>query len=379
MPRLVPDRVIFDLIDRTYAAGCDPKQWSNLAAGVQAALPDTSFSLRLSLSKTELAVYSSTAGIPDEYLSSYFAYYQYINPYISMFQRFPVGEVQTLSKFMNTAEIRKQAFYHEWLKPVGDLTYGAGVTLLRDCERLLCISIDIPDRLGHLEPVAADFLRKISPHVTRAFHLNERLQAEAVSRQALEGLMERLEGAAFVISKEGRVLALNREAEDLARKNTVFGIRAGQRLTFSISKNDEAYRAALAAALDPWKGTSTASIAIDCGRLGRRAATMLPLRPSGNANAEDGNNLALLLIYAPERAATPAQLLQSLYSLTKAEAEVALRTASGSGPSEIADSLMLSRVTIRNQLAAAMGKLGVHSQAQVAALVAAHCPHLKVG
>ena len=98
MPRLVPDWVIFDLIDRTYAAGCDPKQWANLAAGVQAALPHTSFSLRLSLSKTELAVYSSAAGIPDEYLSSYFAYYQYINPYISMFQRFPVGEVQTLSK-----------------------------------------------------------------------------------------------------------------------------------------------------------------------------------------------------------------------------------------------------------------------------------------
>ena len=105
---------------------------------------------------------------------------------------------------------------------------------------------------------------------------------------------------------------------------------------------------------------------------------MLPLRPSGNANAADGSSLALLLIYAPERAATPAQLLQSLYSLTKAEAEVALRTASGRGPSEIADSLMLSRVTIRNQLAAAMGKLGVHSQAQVAALVAAHNPHLRV-
>ena len=148
--------------------------------------------------------------------------------------------------------------------------------------------------------------------------------------------MERLEGAAFVISKEGRVLALNREAEDLARKNTVFGIRAGQRLTFNISKNDEAYRAALAAALDPWKGTPTASIAIDCGRLGRRAATVLPLRPSGNQTPKTATTSHYSL-FMPERAATPAQLLQSLYSLTKAEAEVALRTASGSGPSEIAD------------------------------------------
>lgn len=189
---------------------------------------------------------------------------------------------------------------------------------------------------------------------------------------SLGGMLENIEGAAFIVTKEGRVQTLNREAEGALRTGDILRIRPDKRLTFNMSKNDEDFQAAMAVVFDPRCGQLSTSFAIQYGLPEQKIATVLPLRPG------DAMRLALLLIYAVKRVATPASLLQSLHSLTKAEAEVVSRIANGSAPSAIAEELMVSKVTVRNHLASAMQKLGVHSQAQIAALVWSHGPRLKL-
>jgi DNA-binding CsgD family transcriptional regulator len=377
MRSLISGQVTSELIECVYAAGCDPQQWEHFVGGVQAALPGTAFSIQIALNQTVLQVYRSTAGIPDDYIKSYLEYYQYISPYIALFERFTLDKVYKLSGLLPMAEVKSHVFYHEWLKPVGDLTYAAGATLFRDSDRLLCMSIDIPDRMGHVEEGVAGVLRKLAPHMKRAFQLNERLRAMTLTHQALDGMIEQLQGAAFLMTKEGRVLTLNREAEDLVRKAALVRITPTQRLIFTNGAHDQAYRAALASVLNPGNDRAATSFAIDCGQPERKAVTVLPLRPSGDPGLLAATSLALVIIHGAQTLATPAQVLRSLYGLTKAEAEVVLRVANGLSPSEIAVALKVSKVTVRNQLAAAMGKLGVRSQAQVAALVASHSPRLR--
>lgn len=66
----------------------------------------------------------------------------------------------------------------------------------------------------------------------------------------------------------------------------------------------------------------------------------------------------------------PLEILSEAFSLTAAEAKVASKIAAGSSPEEIADALVVSRETVRNQIKAIFGKTGTHRQSELAALVA---------
>jgi DNA-binding NarL/FixJ family response regulator len=72
-------------------------------------------------------------------------------------------------------------------------------------------------------------------------------------------------------------------------------------------------------------------------------------------------------------------MLKILYGLTTAEANVAVHLASGETVSDAAESLGVSRTTLRNELVAAMAKLGVHRQAEMVALVAGLTPRVDLG
>ena len=65
----------------------------------------------------------------------------------------------------------------------------------------------------------------------------------------------------------------------------------------------------------------------------------------------------------------PLRILSEIFSLTAAEARVALMVAEGASPEAIADRLQLSRETVRNQIKAIMGKTGTHRQNELAILI----------
>src|SRR6185503_6245153 len=151
MPSAVPDRVVLELVDRVYAAGCDPSQWPKFVAEMRAALPGSAVATHLALEGTTLAEHAAAAGFPEESLASYYAHYQFQNPYTPLFHRFKIGSIERLSDLMSVAEIKRHPFYHEWLKPAGDFTHGVGMTLHRDTQRLLRMAVEIPDRYSQLE------------------------------------------------------------------------------------------------------------------------------------------------------------------------------------------------------------------------------------
>ena len=66
-----------------------------------------------------------------------------------------------------------------------------------------------------------------------------------------------------------------------------------------------------------------------------------------------------------------AHFLRSLYGLTRAEAEIAVRIADGVGPAGIAGERGVSVATVRAQVKALAAKLGCARQSEIAALVRA--------
>lgn len=373
---LVSDRMVLDLVEHIYAAGCDPDQWKTFVDRVHEAVPGSAFSIHLSIEGTRLS--GSAAGIPPEQIESYFAHYHRLNPYNDLFRKIPVGQVHTVSGLVPEGWLDRHIFYHEWLKPAGDLKCGTGLVIARDSRRLLRLSFDLPYRLAHLEKPAAALVGRLGPHLARAFEVNERLGAASAAETTLEAMIGRVDGAAMLVSAAGKAAMMNTAGEALARAGSLFKISKGEgRLCFSNPDDEGAYARLLETALDAAaRGGPRAFRA--AGDPAGTVVTVLPLRPLASFAGGVAGAMALVVVRTGEKTeAIPKDVMRSLYRLTPAESDVASLIASGRDVTEVAEILEVSKVTVRNQLAAAMGKMGVNRQAELVAAVAALSVRLK--
>jgi DNA-binding CsgD family transcriptional regulator len=319
----------------------------------------------------------ASAGYNPESVKSLLDHYQSLNPYESLFAAVPVGKVVRATELVTREWLHRQIFYHEWLKPAGNLTHGASVVLARDQRRHMRIAIDIPDQFGDLEEPCAQLLVRLGPHLMRAFELNQRLEAAAATQNALEGLLARIDGAAALLGAHAQVLTINRRAEALARAATLVRIMPANRLTFPKPDYETAFQRALSAALGVVMSSGPCAFAVADRTMGNATVHVLPLRAVSGMAATFARPQALLVI-APTRTGitAPADLLRALYRLTNAEAALVLQIAGGLSVTEAADALGVTRTTARNQLATAMAKLDVHRQAELVGLVAGLAPRL---
>src|SRR5262245_11577229 len=121
MDEVLPDSLLLELVERVYAAGCDPAEWPGFVELVHSRVPYAAFSAHFFSAGVPTAAFG--AGILEEHLQSYVAHYRTINPYDDLLQRLQQDRVYTTSEVVDRRWLKRQAFYNEWLKPAGDLTH----------------------------------------------------------------------------------------------------------------------------------------------------------------------------------------------------------------------------------------------------------------
>ncbi len=374
MHDVLSDATVLELVERIYAAGCDPGEWQRVVEDLHARLPNIGISTHLHVAGTGLTGHA--AGIAPEHLDSYFAHYHSLNPYTDMFTRLQVGRVYTTTDLSTRTWVKRHPFFHEWLRPAGDFTHGASVVLARDKRRQMRVCLDIPDRLGGTEQTCALLLGRLRAHLMRAFEVNERLRGAVATEHVLSDMLDRIDGAAIVLGAHARVLALNRRAERMLRVGRLFRVNTRGCLIFRHPDSEVSFCQALAVALGSLLDGVPFAFAAPEGV----SVVVLPLRPAtGGAASPTVPPQALLVArQRGEAAALPRDLLKSLYALTNAEVEVALKIAAGVGVADAAEALGVTRTTARNQLAAAMAKMGVHRQGELVAVLAGLAPRLRL-
>lgn len=374
------DSDLLDLIEHIYAAGCDPADWGAFAAKVQAHVPRSAVHALFDIEGTQMLYNSAGAGIPDEFVTSYVAGYHGINPYNRLFMTLPVGKIYTSAELGPPGWLARDQFFNEWLLPAGNFTHGAGVVVAREHGRQMRFTLDLPTDLAEFEVESARFLQRITPHLRRAFAVNEKLAAAVATDHTLTTFLSRLEDAAAVLDSAGNVMITNPAAEKLIKAGKVVAVPRGKGLIFREPATDAAYRRALAAALDVAQPTASHSVVVDCPVAGRGSVLILPLRPkAGNLALSVRQAHALVIFrFAAALPLPPKQLLQAHYGLTAAEANVALKLVAGLTPQEAADELGVSPTTVRNQIAAILNKMGVRRQAELVAVICRLAPALKL-
>jgi DNA-binding CsgD family transcriptional regulator len=180
-------------------------------------------------------------------------------------------------------------------------------------------------------------------------------------------ILDKLDRGVLVMDSKGRVIDSNPCAVRVMRACAGIGLRSG-RLSFT----DPALDDRLIQAIGKYRtgigyGHPVIAASVRCSRSASCRVLVVPVAPG-----DDGRDIAFFaMIYAPNGAQEISlEVLQQLYGLTKAQAEVARSLYAGRSVDDTAVALNLSLNTIRTHLKHIFTKCEVGSQAELLHMLA---------
>jgi DNA-binding CsgD family transcriptional regulator len=253
--------------------------------------------------------------------------------------------------------------YVEWCKEI-DIPFGCQTNLVVDRVGLVGLALLRKHREGPTTARQRSVFASASVAARRAVRLQERLEGDQA--RLLAGAFDAITATAFILDALGRVQAMTRAAEQVVADGSI-ALR-GRYLTaegtpLSLSQG--------VAALVADGGLDHLRLRVDCPGGGP------PLFMEGFRLPQRAWSLghlphAILVIKPPQRdRAGVAAFLSSLYRLTAAEAEIAMRLYDGASRAEIANLRDVAAETLRGQIKAICAKTAARNEADLVRVLAA--------
>jgi DNA-binding CsgD family transcriptional regulator len=361
------------LIPELYDAVLEPQLWPDVLSRVTDAAGIAGTHFLFCSSDGQPLISQMSAQIPNEVNALYRDHYGAIDPRRRLAQTLGVGEFLLCHKEFDADFVRHSEFYNDFCIPTG-FRYIACVRVFHDHD---CDAV-----VGFLKKVGSDpfddkevrALRSLMPHLRRVAQLQHRLINMQTHSAQLSAALDRVDSAIVVVDASLCVRHVNSAAEPLLRGGDGLSLLK-QRL--AVSDPHAARRlerllgeaAQCASGDDPHRGGGSLLVP---RRHGRRPLLLMivPLPPRSAARFWRAEPAVAIFVVDPE--ARPQDLTErfaQLFGLTPAEARLASRLAAGDSPSAVAETLGLSKHTIRVQLKALMNKTDTHRQAELVRLL----------
>ncbi len=206
-------------------------------------------------------------------------------------------------------------------------------------------------------------LARLVPHLRQVLRLHRRLAPALALGATLLELVQGLNQAVLFLAGDGRVVERNPAARArLAEPEGWLRVRQGRLQAATLQGWTD---------LEPLLATlpERASLCLDlvCGD--RRCARLDVRKIQGAVTDTLATHAAQAVCTLTPGARDRMQALRQVHGLTPAEARTALRITQGSSAADIVAEQGLSMPTVRTHIAAALAKLGLSRQAQLAAFV----------
>ena len=277
----------------------------------------------------------------------------------------------TLDDILTDTELMSSDYYLHYLKPIGLF-------------RILGVDTGEPERLlARLRfsrgPQEAAFgkreralLALVTPHLRQAIQFYARLNHMTSERDIYAGAVEQLSVATIILDERSRILNTNALASALLKEGDGLSLR-GRQLHMEGRNLDRALKAALGSVIKAQQaGEASVVKALRVPRPGGRPPLGLVIRPMPVAEWAEGQAgaCAAVFISDPDQHDSASQhTLGALFSLTPAEANVAILLARGLSLAEVSQAQNISPHTARAQLKSIFAKTGVSRQAELVRMV----------
>ncbi len=294
------------------------------------------------------------------------------NPRIPVVEHSAVLEVAADCDITTPEVYHKSRFYHEVTRPF-DLPYVCLANLEKSEDTFIALAALRSHKNGHITVEQREVFTKLVPHVRAAIRMQ--LALERQSTELATGMMGTLSLAAFLCDRHGRVRSLTPPAQQLLATrrelrftNGSLGALSATDSTALTDAIDAASRAgtkpgppALRTVVLASSTPDAAPIVLDVFALHTRQALEL------------WSFAPRVLVVARGPRGTELQrsaMLKTIYGLTPAECEIALRLASGRSVDQIALERTSTVGTVRGQVKTVLLKMGLSKQIELPAIIA---------
>ena len=373
------DALLLGLVDHLYAAAVAPEHWERVLAELSDALGGAAvyLALRLRSPQSERVLQSANEADPGPVFRIHLdAKYHPVFLRLSA-EEFPweTADHEGLARgFVRSTELLP-SFIREFLRPQGLGPEGpighvmasiglrplAGMLIFR---REGCRPIDASD---------VALLDQLVPHLARAYAIHCRLAEAQHQDRALREVLDRLPSGVMLLDKDARDGLSNRSADFIL--SLADGIRLEDgRPRLSESQPDRAFQQLLSEVVQTRAerghsyGSKTLSLVRPSGRRSFAAMIGPLLAPPPGTNLREA--AAILFITDPEgRQISTTEILEGLYDLTPAEADLLRLLAEGRSLEEVATQRGVTINTARGQLKQVFAKTDTRRQGELVRLV----------
>lgn len=353
----------FDLLVKLIYSGIlEPVPWTRFLDSLRERFEANYVALILRMPNAERPLQVVYAGQSQPVLAApVFTDFVALDPFVNL----PRNRMVTLEELIDEQTWRASSCYHEFYAPL-DVRYHIAADigmegLEPDC-RLRITRPSGASRFGERERALGNLLM---PHLAIAVQLRASLDIAEVERHSYAGMLGRLSVGAVFLGRDGQILKMNPAASEILAQRDGLSASHGILTAAFPGENRELRRLIEQAVCAGGDGIPGVLSGMSISRTSGRANLGIAVRaaPPTEWSESSSRPAALVIIRDPQaRVLASHEQLKRLYGLTAAEANLAMHLMRGSTVEAAAQSLQVSRNTVRCQIRAIFAKTGVTRQ-----------------
>jgi len=361
------DEDLSQILEALYDAPLEPSRWDDFllmtaqATGGEAAA--------LMLLHPESCSVARSVGIDPEATKLYEQHYYRLDVW-----REPVTRsddwLGTSERYVAFSDLERTEFYNDFALPAG-IPHAIAAMVERGPLRIANLGIYRGLGAGPFGERDLDVVRFLKSHLQRAYRLHTELNKAQVRSAGLEAALNTLSTGVILLGPHMRVVVMNQSAERIAALGNGLFVRQNM---VSLEHSGEAARleALIAGAVCAGEGIGLqAGGAVIVSRQNLPPLHLLVSPVRGFDLDESHPVRAIIFVSDPtQRLRHGNSTLSALFGLTPAECRVAILLADGYTPKQIAETIGVSRNTLKSQLSSVFCKTGTSRQSQLVRLMA---------
>jgi len=365
------------ILENLYAGILDDGAWDRAIVAITDSVQGSAALLLAFNPSTGTVLRKENHRLDPSALENYQRYWTFQDPRLAAAATVPTGEPMT-ELTLAMPDWGRTPILNEFLIPA-DCPHFMPVWLHKSSTKVVALSLQGSRKRGPFDKRDMENLKLVSPHVSRALEIRDRLEAASVTTRALTSCIDRVNFGVIALAHTGKILYANQMAERMIREVPALHTRSDGTLVLKHVHGSQLLRRWKDNSLSNGQHNQLFRIERSPGHWPINVVVTLP--PEGPVLWVAASPAYVLFLFDTEKQVVPrTELVVAGLGVSDREAEIAALLSMGLEISEVSSRLGISVHTARTHLKSIYGKTGVRSQAQLVRRVllggSAHGPDL---